>query len=244
MSQLDPRLSKVVTAHSSIVAALNVIHSLRTRGLRRTLLFGALGNAIPILGELLAIHVLKVIRHHIQPQTRGVPLAIALGWYNVGYGTLAALNGAFNDGDKPRATKSLIPTVALAATSLDLLLDPFGLDVGLWEWSEGGPYAPEVKGPNGKRGIPVLNFAGWIALTSGVMLAYQRLRTRSNATDAAESENGGGPSAERSAALLLLSYYLPAAVWALKQGRRKYLLYSAPFATTLCAALKGRPAAS
>jgi uncharacterized membrane protein len=234
----------VVTAHSSIVAVLNVIHSLRTRGLRRTLLFGALGNAIPILGELLAIHVLKVIRHHIQPQISDVPLAIALGWYNVGYGTLAIVNGAFNAGDKPRATKSLIPTVALVATSLDLLLDPFGLDVGLWEWSEDGPYAPEVKGPNGKRGIPMLNFAGWIALTSGVMLAYQRLRTRSNATDAAESKNGGGPSAERSAALLLLSYYLPAAVWALKRGRRKYLLYSAPFATTLCAALKGRPAAS
>jgi uncharacterized membrane protein len=244
VSQLDPRLSKAVTAHSSIVATLNVIHSLRTHGLRRTLLFAALGNAIPILGELLAIHVLKVIRHHIQPQTRGVPLAIALGWYNVGYGTLAAVNGAFNYEDKPRATKTLIPTVALAATSLDLLLDPFGLDVGLWEWSEGGPYAAEVKGPNGKRGIPMLNFAGWIALTSSVMLAYQRFQTRINATEAAESENGDGPIAERPAAILLLSYYLPAAVWALKQGRRKYLLYSAPFATTLCAALKGRPAAS
>ena len=244
MSQLDSRLSKVVTAHSSIVAALNIIHSLRTRGLRRTLLFGIFGNAIPILGELLAIHVLKVIRHHIQPQTGGVPLAIALGWYNVGYGTLAAVNGAFNDGDKPRATKSLIPTMALAATSLDLLLDPFGLDLGLWEWSEDGPYAPEVKGPNGKRGIPLLNFAGWLALTSSVMLAYQHLRTRGDATEVAESEIGGVPSAERSAALLLLSYYLPAAVWALKQGRRTYLLYSAPFATTLFAALKGRPAAS
>jgi uncharacterized membrane protein len=237
VGQLDPRLSRVVTAHSSIVAALNVIHSLRTRGLRRTLLFGALGNAIPILGELLAIHVLKILRHHIQPQTRGVPLAIALGWYNVGYGTLAAVNSAFNGGSKPRATKSLIPTVALAATSLDLLLDPFGLDVGLWEWIEGGPYAPEVKGPNGKRGIPVLNFAGWIALTSGVMLAYQQPRTRSDVTDAAEPENGGGPSAERSAALLLFSYYLPAALWALKRDRRKYLLYSAPFATTLWATL-------
>jgi uncharacterized membrane protein len=244
VSQLDPRLSKVVTAHSSIVAALNIIHSLRTRGLRRTLLFGALGNAIPILGELLAIHVLKVIRHHIQPQSRGVPLAIALGWYNVGYGTLAAANGAFNDEDKPRAMKSLAPTVALVATSLDLLLDPFGLDLGLWEWSEDGPYAPEVKGPNGKRGIPMLNFAGWITLSTSVILAYQHLRTRGDATEAAESEIGGGPSAERSAALLLLSYYLPAALWALKQGRRKYLLYSAPFATTLCAALKARPAAS
>ena len=238
MSQLDPRLSKVVTVHSSSVAALNVIHSLGTRGLRRTLLFVALGNGIPILGELLAVHVLKVLRHHIRPQIDGVPLAIALGWYNVGYGTLAAVNSAFNDADKPRVRKSLIPIVALTATSLDLLLDPFGLDLGLWEWSEGGPYASEVKGANGKRGIPVLNFAGWITLTSGVMLAYQLLRTTGDATEAAESEEGGGPGAERWAALLLFSYYLPAAAWALKRGKRRYFLYSAPFATALWAALR------
>ena len=72
MSRLDPRLSKAVTAHSLIVAALNVIHSLRTRGLRRTLLFGTFGNAIPILGELLAIHVLKVIRARHVPQSSKV----------------------------------------------------------------------------------------------------------------------------------------------------------------------------
>ena len=233
MSQLDPRLSKVVTAHSSIVAALNVIHSIRTRGLRRALLFAALGSGIPILGELLAVHALKVIRHYVQPQFSGVPLAIALGWYNVGYGTLAMVNGAFNDGDKPRATKSLAPAVALAATSFDLLLDPIGLDLGLWEWSEGGPYAPEIKGPNGKRGIPLLNFAGWIALTSGVTLAYQYVWTKDATTDAPGSQDGGGSDAKRAVALLLLSYYLPAAVWALKRDRRKYLLYSVPFATTL-----------
>ncbi len=243
MSHLDRRLSKAVTAHSSVVAALNLFHSLRTRGLRRTLLFAALGNGIPILGELLAIHVLKVIRHHIQPQISGVPLAIALGWYNVGHGTLAIVNGAFNDGDEPRVRKSLVPAVALVATSFDLLLDPFGLDLGLWEWGEGGPYASEVKGPNSKRGIPLLNFAGWIALTAGVTLAYQHLRTRGEATDAAGSQDGGGSDAKRTAALLLLSYYLPAAVWALKRGRRKYLLYSAPFATTLWATLWGRSTA-
>lgn len=238
VSQLDPRLSKAATAHSSIVAALNVIHSLRTRGLLRTLLLAALGNGIPILGELLAIHKLKVIRHHIQPQIGGVPLAIALGWYNVGYGTLAIVNGAFNDEDKPRATNSLAPTVALTATSLDLLLDPCGLDLGLWEWSEGGPYAREVKGPNGKRGIPLLNFAGWITLTTSVMLAYQLLRTRGDATDKAESDDSDGPGSEHAAALILFSYYLPAAAWALKRGRHKYLLYSAPFATALWEALR------
>jgi uncharacterized membrane protein len=246
VSELDPRLSKAVTAHSSIVAALNVIHSLRTRGLRRTLLFAALGSAIPILGELLAVHILRMLRHHVRPQVNGVPLAIALGWYNVGYGTLAIVNGTINNAADPQGSKSLAlaATTALGATSFDLLLDPFGLKLGLWEWSEDGPYASEVKGPNGKRGVPLLNFAGWLALTTGVTLAYQRLQIGGNVADAPDPEDSGGPGSERAAALLLLSYYLPAAVWALKRGRRKYLLYSAPFATTLWAALKGRSAPS
>jgi uncharacterized membrane protein len=214
--------------------------------LRRTLLFAALGNAIPILGELLAVRVLKVLRHHARPQVKGVPLAIALGWYNVGYGTLAMMKGIINNGADPQGSKSLAlaPATALAATNLDLLLDPLGLELGLWEWSEDGPYASELKGPNGKRGIPLLNFAGWLALTTGVTLAYQRLQITGNVADTPDPEDSGGPGSERAAALLVLSYYLPAAVWALKQGRRKYLLYSAPYATTLCAALKGCSAAS
>ena len=68
MSELDPRVSKVVSAHSLIVAALNVVHSVRTWGVRGTLLFAALGNAIPILGELLAVHLLKILRHHARPR--------------------------------------------------------------------------------------------------------------------------------------------------------------------------------
>jgi uncharacterized membrane protein len=229
-----------------IVAALSVIHSLRTRGLRRTLLFAAVGNGIPILGELLTVRVLKMLRYHTRPQVKGVPLAIALGWYNVGYGTLAIVNGIIYDGADPQGRESLAlaSATALAATNLDLLLDPFGLELGLWEWSEDGPYASEVKGPNGKRGVPLLNFAGWLALTTGVTLAYQRLHITGNVADAPDLEDSDGPGTERAAALLLLSYYLPAAAWALKQGRRKYLLYSAPFATTLCAALKGHSAAS
>jgi uncharacterized membrane protein len=246
VSELDPRLSKAVTTHSSIMAALIVIHSLRTGGLRRTLLFAALGNGMPILGELLAVHFLRILRHHTRPQVKGVPLAIALGWYNVGYGTLAIVKGTINNAANPQGSKSLglASATALAATSFDLLLDPFGLQLGLWEWSEDGPYASELKGPTGKRGVPLLNFAGWLALTTGVTLAYQHLQIRGNVADAPDPEDSGGPGAERAAALLLLSYYLPAAVWALKRGRCKYLLYSTPFATTLCAALKGRSAAS
>jgi uncharacterized membrane protein len=241
VSGLDPRLSKAVTAHSLVATAISFVHSLRTRGLRHTLLFALSGTLIPVLAELVAVNVLKVVRHHARPQVGGVPLAIALLWYNVGYGTVAMVMGTSNPHKERTA---FVPTVALAATSFDLLLDPFGMDLGLWEWSGDGPYAPEIKGPNGNGGIPLLNFAGWIALTTSVALAYQRLESAQNDAYASGPGDGGGPASQRAAALLLLSYYLPAVAWALKRERRKYLLYSAPFATTLWAALKGRSAAS
>jgi uncharacterized membrane protein len=246
LSGLDPRLSKAVTAHSLIVAALGVVHSLRIRGLRRTLLFAVPGSAIPTLSELVAVNVVKVVRHHAQPQVRGVPLAIVLLWYNVCYGSLILVKGNTNrtEPHKSKESLALAPAVALVATSLDLLLDPFGLDLGLWEWSGGGPYASEVEGPNGKRGVPLLNFAGWIALTTSVTLAYQRLETGRNAAYTSDPGDSGGPGSQRAAALLLLSYYLPAAVWALTRGKRRYLLYSAPFALVSWVALKARSATS
>ncbi len=240
MSGSDSRFSRLVTAHSLVVAGLSIVHSLRTRGLRSTLLFSAVGNAIPILGELLAVNVLKALRHHARPQVGGVPLAIALGWYNVGYGTLAVIEGITHDTDphKNGRSRASAPAVALAATNFDLLLDPFGLDLGLWEWSGDSSYASEIKGPNDKRGVPLLNFAGWIALVISVTLAYQRLDAECEAADAPGQGDAGAPRAGREAALLLLSYYLPAAAWALKRGRRKYMLYSAPFTVALRAALK------
>src|SRR3712207_3267125 len=147
MSGPGPRLSGALTAHSLLAAGLSAAHSLRARGLRRTLLFAALGSGIPVLGELLAVNVLKVLRHHARPQVGGVPLAIALGWYNVGYGTFAVME-SITSATGPREdgrSGTLVPATALVATSLDLLLDPCGLDVGLWEWSVNGPYASEVE---------------------------------------------------------------------------------------------------
>jgi uncharacterized membrane protein len=235
-------LSKAVSAHALIVAGLSFTHSLRVRGLRRTLLFAGLGNAIPVLGELLAVNVLKLLRHHVRPQVGGVPLAIALGWYNVTYGSFAMIESIL-DVSEPREgerSRALAPAAALAATSLDLLLDPAGLDLGLWQWSVDGPYAAEVEGPSGMRGVPLLNFAGWLGMTAGVTLAYERL----GPVVAASSGGISGPEAGRSAALLLLSYYLPAAAWAAKGRRRQYLLYSAPFSAAALVALKERPATS
>ena len=240
MSGPGPRLSGALTAHSLLGAGLSAAHSLRARGLRRTLLFAALGSGIPILGELLAVNVLKVLRHHARPQAGGVPLAIALGWYNVGYGTFALMESIMGTTGPPdgEGSLTLVPTTAMAATSLDLLLDPCGLDLGLWEWSGDGPYASEVEGPNGHRGVPLLNYLGWISLLTSVTLAYRLLEPRRSPT-APGPWAAGSPQAGRGAALLLLSYYLPAAAWTLEQRRPKHLIYSAPFAAALWMALKG-----
>jgi hypothetical protein len=80
-------------------------------------------------------------------------------------------------------------------------------------------------------------------VTAGVTLAYQGL---GSVVAAGSSFAGGvgGPEVGRSAALLLLSYYLPAAAWAAKGRRREYLLYSAPFSAVAWVALKERPATS
>jgi uncharacterized membrane protein len=225
VSGVDPRLSGALTAHASVVASLSVAHSLRTRGTLRTLLFAALGGGIPFLGELLAIHVLGLLRHRVRPQVGGVPLAIALGWFNVGYNVFAVAEHVLTragEGERLAA-----PIAALAATDLDLLLDACGLDLGLWEWNNGGSYATEIVGPNGNRGVPAFNFAGWIWMISSLTHAYLRL-----------APEGPRPAGARGPALSLLSYYLPAAAWAASSRRRKYLIYSAPFLAALLAALK------
>jgi hypothetical protein len=90
----------------------------------------------------------------------------------------------------------------------------------------------------------LLNFAGWIGLTTGVVLAYQCLDPGDDTTAATHAGAAGGSQAGHGAALVLLSYFLPAAAWALKRRRYKYLLCSAPFTVTLWAALKGRAGAS
>ena len=81
------------------------------------LLFAALGNARPVLGEHLVVNVLKVLRHHARPQVEGVPVAVALAWYNVGYGTFVMMTSLLDASD-PREhdpSRALAPVEALAA---------------------------------------------------------------------------------------------------------------------------------
>lgn len=231
MNDAPRRTSNVILAHAVLSAGLNLASSVRSRGPRRAAVFFALGTGMPALGELLVTGPLKLLRHRTRPRIRGVPLAIVLDWYCVIHGVCVLTERLLARLPEEERSKAMPLAAAFVGTSLDLILDPFGLDAGLWEWNAGGAYASEIKGVNGRRGVPLINYLGWASLLSGVTFIYERVY---------ESTSGRSSETGRLPALLLLPYYLAAVVWAVRQRKFRYLLYSAPFPVALYASLKKR----
>lgn len=235
MATLDKRASRATTIAVVVSFVLTVIASIRTRGLRETLLFLALGLGLPVSAEYHAINSAQILRHHLQPQYKGVPFAIGLAWYITGYNTFAVLERLLHDaGVDERAQSFLLPiATAATATSMDLVADVALLEQGYWEWAVDGSYAPEVRGPNGKRGVPLTNFSGWLILTSLVTGVFLRLRGKAR-------KQPGGDQRARYAALLLLPSYLGAVAWEVRRRRWRYILASGLFPLALIRALVGK----
>ena len=230
MDDVRPRLSKLILVCAALGAGLNLASSIGTRGVRRSVFFFALGTGLPAAGELLATGPLKLLRHRLRYRVAGVPLAILLGWYASIHGSFAVagrVSERFHPGERARR-RDLPILAALVGVSLDLILDPAGLDAGLWEWKVDGAYASEIRSANGRGGVPLVNYLGWAALVGGVVYFYGL--TPQNADE----------EEELLAALLLLPCYLAAVGWALKKRRFGYLFYSAPFPVALYAALEKR----
>jgi uncharacterized membrane protein len=201
------------------------VSSFRTRGARRSLLLFALCTGLPAAGELLATGPLRLLRHRLRYRVAGVPVAVLLGWYAAIHGSLALtarVGGRLGlDGGTER---EVVPVLAaLTGVGLDLILDPAGLDAGLWEWNMEGRYAKGVRGANGLAGVPLVNYLGWAALVWGVARLYGQDREDTRA----------GPLP----ALVMTAPYLAAAGWALDRGRLRYLLYSSAFPVVLYAGL-------
>ena len=240
MSKPSSTLAKAVRAYAVAITVLNLATSVRARGGRRTALFFALGTGLPAAAEYVLTEASGVLRHNVGPKVRGVPITIPLFWYGVNHATFAMTESVLGRlvHDEAQRSEYLPLGTAAVATSLDLLLDCYGLDQGLWEWIDGGPYAGEIEGINGKKGIPLLNFYGWINLVMGVALFYQ-LTTRKR-HDEHRPWTAGSPEAGRIGALSLLPCYLAAAVWAAKNRKFKYLAYSAIFPVSVAATLSRR----
>lgn len=200
-------------------------------------MFLALGTVLPVIGEYQAINSARILRHHLQPQVKNVPIAIAFAWYLTGYNTFAALESlAMQYGLGERERRLLLPfATALTATSMDLVTDVALLEQGYWEWNEDGPYAGDIQGPNGRHGIPIANYVGWLVLASLVSALFLLLGGGRTQLDQARAR-----ASARAAALLLLPSYLGAVVWELRQRRWRYVAYSLLFPLVMLLALIGK----
>ncbi len=229
MEDVDPRVSKIILFAGTLSAILNLADSIRTRGPLRAATLFALSTGLPAFGEALITGPFGLLRHRTKPRVGGIPIAILLLWYNVICGAHAAAERvlARSPLSGVQRREALPLGTALAATSLDLILDPFGLDAGLWEWKIDGAYAPEILGSNGRSGVPVLNYLGWLVVVMGVVLGYVRLFPEDRL-------------AGRLPIVLLLPNYLASVLWALKKRKPAYALYSAPFGLALYLGLKER----
>lgn len=226
MRDVDPRLSKLVLAHTTGGAVLNLISSIRTRGPGRSAAFLALAVGLTAIGEFLATGPLKLLRHRTKPRVAGVPVSILLGWYCAIHGSHAIAQSILSSStskDLPRGL-ALPLTAALVGTSLDLILDPAGLDTGLWEWNADGFYAREIRGANGRAGVPLVNYLGWLLMISGVVASYER------------AFDEPAPAGRLPVLLMLLHYLVPAA-WAAKKRRIRYLILSLPFSVAALVAV-------
>ncbi|MEO5679080.1 MAG: carotenoid biosynthesis protein [Acidimicrobiales bacterium] len=92
----------------------------------------------------------------LQPQVLGVPVVVALAWAGMGLPAWAVAGRLV----RPVAARIVVGSVAL--TAWDLFLDPQMVAEGFWVWPGGGAY----------RGIPLPNFAGWLAVSAVLMAVF------------------------------------------------------------------------
>lgn len=238
MRNVEPKLSQAVLAYSVAHGVVNIAWLVERWGWTNAARSSAAGIGLPALAEVWITSLDKLLRHRMEPQILGVPLAIPLLWFNVIFSSLTVTEAALSrlrlDEEDKRVL--LAPATALTATSLDLVMDCFGLDRGLWEWNIDGPCATEIEGANGRRGIPLLNFFGWVFLVGAIVLIHQSFTRRVDAEE--NQEPGRRTSAERLSLVALIPYYLVSVIWAIRKRELRYVLYSAIFPATLIAALR------
>jgi uncharacterized membrane protein len=142
-------LYECVAAPAAIALALG--HATRALGFRRAA-FEML--ALAAYGFTLEVAAIAVFASHrygdgwrVAPL--GVPLAVAGVWAAV---IVAAMAVGWRHGARTPFLRAM--TAALAAVSLDTMIEPVAARLGLWEWTPPGPWLD----------VPIGNFVGWMVI--------------------------------------------------------------------------------
>lgn len=164
--------------HTITLLMFSVLHALYLLATSRTLVLFGLGAVISWTFEQVGVATGFVYGPYYYTEKLGlklghVPLLIPLAWFMMIYPSYVITNllaegrATSTGGSLPRlAWLSLLSAVVM--TGWDLPMDPLMVANGNWVWTEGGPYF----------GVPLRNFAGWLATTFCVYLAYRLVERR------------------------------------------------------------------
>ena len=153
--------SVVVVAFAATTFALAAAHW----GLRRAVMAVALVAVLTFVVEAAGTRTGFPFGEYdytgaLQPTVAGVPVIVPLAWFAMGVPALEVGHRILPS----RAGAVVVGGAAL--TAWDLFLDPQMVDAGYWTWEVDGAY----------NGIPLSNFAGWLAVGVVVLAAVDRLR--------------------------------------------------------------------
>ncbi len=103
------------------------------------------------------------------PTVLDVPLVVPLAWLMIAYPSFVVAR---------RTTRRSVPLVgALAMTGWDVFLDPQMVAAGHWAWEHPTPALPGVPG------VPLTNYAGWVAVSAALMAVLDRLPRHDDVDD-------------------------------------------------------------
>lgn len=140
-----------------LFAAAALASAWQQRGARGSLILLGVAGGGGLLAETLGVHTSVPFGEYaysdfLGPALLGVPVVVPMAWVMMSYPAL--LVGR-------RLTSRRWPAVAVGAWALaswDVFLDPQMVDAGAWRWAHPAPSLPGV------AGVPLTNFAGWLAV--------------------------------------------------------------------------------
>ena len=157
----EQRRTGATRAIVALMLVTSATDAAAARGRARGLGLLASAGAIGFAAELAGVATGRPFGHYsysdrLGPRVGGVPLAAAAAW------AMMARPAWVVAGLLSRRRAARVALAAGALTAWDVFLDPRMAREGYWSWPAGGRY----------EGIPVTNFAGWLAIGSCVFAVW------------------------------------------------------------------------
>jgi uncharacterized membrane protein len=143
-----------------LMLATSAAEAVEARGRRGAALLGVAAG-IAHAAELAGVRTGRPFGHYsytgrLGPRAGGVPLVVGVPW------ALMARPAWVVAGLIDRRPLARVPLAAGALTAWDVFVDPRMVAEGYWEWPGGGAY----------EGVPLSNFAGWLATGAAVYAVW------------------------------------------------------------------------